>query len=201
MGYSIAAHARDKRSRDLMYDYLEKHYREPFKVFGGEAAYSHYATGKDLSYDHHRLAIGFDYNACEPERDYIFAVTKWMVLKIGDTREYIGLGPVPTFYYDGGYCAADRWPLLIKAVWKNKVPKEWAWCVVNDVGHRSSLHKYKGVPRYDEADAVGKKAFLKEKSDNMKALCGYSLVEIDKILLRELKRLDRLWKEYTKFEG
>jgi hypothetical protein len=201
MGYSIAAHAKDKRSRDFMYDFLEKYYREPFKVFGREAAYSYYATGKDLSYDHHSLAIGFDYNACEPERDYIFAVTRWMVLKIGQPKEIKGLGAAPVFYYDGGYCADNRWPLFIKSVWKNRVPEKWAWYVVNDVGHRSSLHKYKGVPRYDDADEAGKKAFLKEKSDYMKILCGFSLVEIDKILLRELKRLDRLWKKYIESKG
>lgn len=200
MGYTIAAHAKDAHARDLMYDFMEKNYRGSPLVFYGkdEPCYSRLARGKDLSYDHNKLAIGFDYNACEPERDYIFAVVRWMALKIGKLVMVKDLGEAPMFYYDGGRCSDDRWPVLDKSVWKNKIHKERKWNVTNNVGHRSQLDKYKGVPRYDEADAAGKKALLKEISDLMKDMCGLSIEGIDALILKELRRLDRLWKKQSK---
>jgi hypothetical protein len=199
MGYTIAAHARDAHSRDLMYEFMEKNYRKSPLVFYGkdELCYSRLACGKDLSYDHNKLAIGFDYNACEPERDYIFAVVRWMALKIGKLVMVKNLGETPMSYYDGGSTSDDRWPVLDKTLWKSKVPIKWDRCLTNSVGHRSQLNQYEGVPLYDEKDAIGKKEFIRERSNIMREMCGLSMEDIDAIIGKELKRLDRLWKKHT----
>jgi len=192
MGYTIAAHAINAKLQKKMMEFMEKNYRAPHVIFGVENDYSRLALGKDLSYDHCKLAIGFDYNACEPERDYIFAVVRWMALQIGKRRFVKGLGGVPVYYYDGS--CRDTTPILVKKEWKSKISNEWKWCLTSPTGHRTCAHNYNGTPTYDGLNEEGKKKFLKKMSMCRKALCGYNFEETDRVLSRELNRLDRLWK-------
>lgn len=134
MGYTISTRAPNKKLQKLMADFMEKNYRPASEVFGFSADYSrfasnHYNENSTLSYDNNKLALGFDFNTCEPERDYIFAATRWMALKIGQTREIKELGKVPIYVYDGD----DQWPVIIKG---SKVTKKWEWCVVSQTGFK-----------------------------------------------------------------
>lgn len=188
-----------------MIAFMEKNYTLPHKLFGGKADYSrftHNCGDKDwahqngLSYDHNPLSIGFDYNACEPERDYIFDVTSWMALKIGAMRPYRG-ERVPFFYYDGGHCADDRWPLLIKRVWEKKIKGE-KWRFVDEVGHKPKITQFYGVPAFDDLKTVKEqKAFLEDRLQLYRDLGFAGYQEIDKILRTELKRLDKLWGKFN----
>ena len=105
MGYSIAMRAENKNLQKKMIHFMKENYVLPHILFGRENDYSrltdNYGSNarrgrSGLSYDNNRMAIGFDFNACEPERDYIFAVTRWMALKVGAKKEFKGLGPVQT---------------------------------------------------------------------------------------------------------
>ena len=180
---------------------MEKNYRKLNVVFGRKDNYSRLAMGNDsqtgLSYDRHKLSIGFDYNACDPERSYIFAVTRWMSLQIGKHWKHKSLPEVPTILYDGGHSADDRWPVLVKSTWSKKAPKDWDWCLTDSIGFKTVGEGFKGVPAYDGATPAGKKKFIKTMSLNMKALSGYSYEEQDVILLKELKRLNRFWRAYV----
>jgi hypothetical protein len=194
MGYTIAAHAKNARLQTAMVVFMKEHYRKVDEFFPG-LGNSHLAVGKDLSYDSNKLAIGFDFNSAEPERDYIFAVTRWMALKVGGLIKVEGLTEkVPCIYYDGGRSKDERWPVLPRAQWKKKTPKKWGWCLTNEIGLRPSGLKFLGTPLYEAADAAGKKKLYIEHSQCMKDLCGYSFEEMDKIILKELKRLEAAWK-------
>lgn len=200
MGYSVAARASDKATLRRMIAFMEEHYREPHEVFGREHDYSRLAhnlgpKAERLSYDSNRLSLGFDYNACEPERDYIFAVVRWMALKMGALKKFKEVGEVPYVAYDGGRCAGDRWPVLTKKAWGRKVPECWAWTVTDSVGFKSLRRYREGCPAYDELETkAARDKYIRDMSRAYKELYGYSFEEIDKILLRELRRLDRLWK-------
>lgn len=85
MGYSVAIRARSKKMKGILLDFMERNYRQPSELFNQEHNYSKLTD--DLSYDHGKNAVGFDYNACEPERDYIFAVCRWMAIKAGRTMK------------------------------------------------------------------------------------------------------------------
>jgi hypothetical protein len=195
MGYTIAAHAKNVKLQIAMIAFMKVQYRKSDEIFPGIGNYSRLAVGwfgdDALSYDKHKLAIGFDHSSAEPERDYIFAVTRWMALKIGSQIKVKGLTEkVPCIYYDGGHNEDERWPVLPRTKWKKKVPEKWNWCLTNDVGHRPTGLKFLGTPLYEAADAAGKKKLHIEHSRCMKDLCGYNFEEMDKLILKELKRLE-----------
>jgi len=198
MGYTIAAHAKNAKLQKAMLAFMEEHYRKPHEVFGGEHDYSRLDIGKDLSYDNHPRAIGFDFNACEPERDYIIDVTRWMALKVGKPVK-VNMLPrkVPCTYYDGGENDEDRWPVLVRDEWKKEVSEKWDWCLANKLGHKPVARKFKGTPLWDSLDAEGRKKHMKEHSRYMKEFSGYSFEELDRILVKELKRLEKAWAART----
>lgn len=82
MGYSIAAEARNVLLRDAMLAFMKRHYRNAPDVFGYEGGQYASNPETDLDYSHGDKLIGFDYNACDPEREYIFCVTRWMAIQI-----------------------------------------------------------------------------------------------------------------------
>lgn len=199
MGYSIAARAQNRTLLNKMTAFMEKYYREdPFKL---EIVFSRRANNlgpknTHLSYDNNPMAIGFDYNACEPERDYIFAVTRWMALKIGSLTPKRHLGKVPYIAYDGGHCQDDRMPVLIREKWEDKISEEYRWALVDSVGFKPSHLKFIGVSFYDDLKTQKEKeAFIQRHSRIHKNLCGFNFEEIDKIIKKELGRLERLWKK------
>lgn len=201
MGYSIACHAADKASFKRMAKFMAKKYRKPAKVFGLKNNYSRLATnmGKDacthLSYDRCPLAIGFDFNSCEPERDYIFDVVRWMALKIGEKKMFKGLGKkVPYICYDGGHCLDDRWPVLVEDEWKNKV-KSMKWCLVTAVGMSPLRYRFEGDGVLDKLEEKKKANYIAKRNELQKNICGFSMDEADKIIEKELQRLDKAWKK------
>ena len=131
MGYSIAIRCRSPKLKEKMIAFMEQHYQLPGQVFnvGGSSRFS-----DDLDYDHAKSALGFDYGACpDPERHYIFTVTKWMALKIGrrawvkDLKEY-----VPYIAYDG----YETCPILPESLWQEKVPKSLRWAITDNIGYK-----------------------------------------------------------------
>jgi hypothetical protein len=192
MGYSIAAHATSIEALRKMKAFMVKNYQPPSKLFGGDWDAARFATndapeGERLSYDHNRLAVGFDYNCADPERDYIFSVVRWMALKLGKKRKFKGLGLVHCYRYDGYE--------FTPVVTDSNVPENWKWAVTDAVGFRPISHQFLGVPAYNEAVKNGRqKAFLREHLAYLKDY-GLDAEKIDSTTKKELDRLDKLWKE------
>lgn len=195
MGYSFAIRAANNKLKKKMKAFMDEHYHKPHELFGGKNDYSRFTD--DLSYDSHRMALGFDFNATEPERDYIFAVCRWMALKVGQVRaRWKSLGKaVPFTVYDGGLSNDDRWPVLVKDEWERVVPKDLDWCLVSSLGFKTYRDKFKGLP-------VQKGETEEQVIDRMieaqSCLFGRPVEEVEKLIEDELKRLDKLWKAYSK---
>jgi hypothetical protein len=191
MGYSVSVHAKDIPSLYKMWDFMQKFYTKPTTLFGRKDCYSRLATnfGKGarlygLSYDHSRSAIGFDYNACGLERDYIFQVVGWMTLKIGKTKTIRNVGEVPYYVYDGH----EKSLIFVESIWGDRIPKKYKYAAVNDVGFKSLASEYVGVPAYEKES--NKQAWLEERLSAYSKLYGISWQEIDEKIHNELIRLD-----------
>lgn len=84
MGSSICVSVRHPKLQKAMLNFLEKEYRGAPEVFGYDGHEYASPPMEDLSYCSQKNQIGFDYNACDPEREYITSVTRWMAIRIGE---------------------------------------------------------------------------------------------------------------------
>jgi hypothetical protein len=192
MGYSIATRARSKKLLLNMWDFMQEHYTLPSDLFNQRDNYSRLAVNifddeSSLSYDSSKLAIGFDYNACEPERDYIYLVVKWMALKIGKSYKIRNVGEVPYYVYDG----YEKCPIFVESLWKDNIPEKYKWALVNDIGFESLSKKYVGVPAYE--NAPNKKKWVEKKLSIYSELIEMPWREVDNKIHDELKKLDSVY--------
>jgi hypothetical protein len=184
---------RSGRLQRLMAEFMEKNYREWEEVCGRKGpSYSRFASNgypdsSRLSYDHAKSALGFDFNCGEPERDYIFAVTRWMALKVGTRRTYRDVGLVPFYVYDGGAETDSYWPILVD---RKDVPADRQWCVCTRTGFQSVRRKYDSILK------------SKDKTSHLLRLVGsilrnidLDIRKIDELMSGELDRLDSLWQK------
>ena len=193
MGYSIAIRCKNKELKEKMITFMEANYRGWSKIGNQQDDYSRFSD--DLSYDSGKMAIGFDYNACEPDRDYIFAVCRWMALKIGRKRRWKELGLIPFYVCDGGHTADDRFPILVKDEWEKKAPNSYEWCLVTSTGFKPVENKYKGSPLYEEYKKKGRvNEFITKHTSIYENLFG-GCKKVNKLISDELKRLDDLWRK------
>jgi hypothetical protein len=181
MGYSISVNIRSVRLRDKMLAFLEENWRRWPELDGGKREDPAFAsdpeTGKDVSYNNgQKCNIGISYNACEPERDYIFQFIRWLAIIIGKKKRFKGIkDPVPYMLYDGDEC----WPVLIKG--KQKLDKgcEWAWAIYDRYGTKQ-IKDYE-TKIYGIFDLDVEKEFDKMRN--------------------EMKRLEKLWNKHCKENG
>lgn len=103
MGYSIAIQCRSF-NQQAMLQFMRTHYREGNKLFPRLPTRLHGPT-EDLSYDHVKDRIGFDYGPglSDPERHYGYSILAWMALKVGVRR-----AGRPAIRYDGD----ETWPIV-----------------------------------------------------------------------------------------
>lgn len=200
MGYSVSVRAKNKKSQVLMYEFMRKNYKALSKIAGKEEyAYSRFTSNhlenkeERLSYDGVKLAIGFDYNAAEPERDYIFNICRWMSLKIGKEKEFKeekGIKIIAPYIHYDGY---ESWPVLPKSKWKGKVTV-YNWCLTTNIGYRPLTEKYKGTPLYEDHVKNGtEKQFLVHTIKNLSKLVGINIEELERLVIKEISRLNREW--------
>jgi hypothetical protein len=147
MGYSIAIRARNQTLRKKMVKFMAANHRKWSDVIGeGKSISSRPGLGADgeLDYDHNKLAVGFDYAShCHGwESALIYSETRWMALKIGQTKtrfkdpdkrdKYVFEEPKPFMVYDG----YDEWPILVVKNLKEalKLPEKQRWCAFDKFG-------------------------------------------------------------------
>lgn len=100
MGYSIAAPIKSQKLKDKMMKFLDENFTTFEDLVGYDGCWGNKPTD-DLSYDDGKLRIGFNYSGMgDVERSYIFAVCKWISLKIGRKKKIEGK-TVPYYVYDG----------------------------------------------------------------------------------------------------
>ena len=139
MSYSVSAPMRGKKLLDEMLTFMDEHYRHYYELFNEhcgkdeiDGPYSRGPLTGDLSYDHGKLNIGFDFNACDPERHYLFCIIAWMAIRSGKRRDIgrfrddalpkedldkcraAGIGKIPYYLYDG----RDATPVCLKGQWE-----------------------------------------------------------------------------------
>lgn len=191
MGYTVATPIRDEESKARMLAFLEKNFKHWDELRGralqnrGRGYRGPIAddAADGLSYDHGSCRIGFDFNTPAFDRDYIFAVCRWMALKVGWCVEFPiapivavdgdeladpvcpGLvGVYPVIVYDGE--SNNPWPMIRDRVTAGDAHR---WCVVDEFGCHDD----------DYRSLVLNKEFY-----------GYDGA---KIIRDEMKRLDALW--------
>lgn len=184
MGYSIAVPVRGEKLRQKMQAFMDEHYRDTVELFPKVYKYSDASKPTaNLAYDDGKCRIGFNYNTSGSERQYIFALTRWMCLQVGRTKRleiFHGSGiveKVPYYVYEGNQAC----PIVLANEWKDKAPprvgypNEWemhdefGWLISNNREVSLIKRMYSAVTQ----------RFLKEFET----------------LHDEIKRLDALWKE------
>lgn len=141
MGYSIATPIRNAEAKKEMLEFLKKNFRNTEDVFK-VPHYSRGPLGEDLSYDHGKCRIGFDYNCGEPERGYIYTVCRWMALKVGALQRFNLtegkvelIGEFPYLVYDGyGHTP------VIQEDPKRVVPDVYRYYVMDQLGVKADTY-------------------------------------------------------------
>lgn len=186
MGYSVAVPVRSEKLRHKMQTFMDENFRDTTILFPKVYKYSDASNPtNNLAYDHGKCRIGFNFNTSGSERQYIFALTRWMALQIGrkrtlqifrgtDTR-----ASVPYYVYDGD----EACPIRLSDEWKDKAPSR------EDIGGGEwEMH--------DEFGWLVKGnhhvSFIKKMYD---ALVQRTMLAELQTLHDEIKRLDGLWKE------
>lgn len=143
MGYSIGVEARNSVLRDRMLRFTNREYRRHGQLLGmlklpsysteprafGELSYSLAGGAKAAR------VLGLDYGSglYGFEREYAYAVVRWMALKVG-ARRRVFTDPALTFPR-GVPCLLTEdsvWPIVVSP--KTTVAPELAWCCTDELG-------------------------------------------------------------------
>jgi len=134
MGYTLTTPCKSHQALRRMMAFLEEHYRTWPQVLG--ESWEPSVRGpltEDLSYDHGKCRIGFDFNAFGGERSHLFGVCRFMALRVGRLGRWEDFSEgAPYIVYDG----CERFPVLDKTIWRN-VPKEWTWAKCSPEGYKT----------------------------------------------------------------
>lgn len=172
MGYSITFPCKSKELQQKMLEFMEKNYKSPDKIFDQQYSASSDPTS-EFSYDKGKCKIGFNYSCMgEPESHYVYCVLYWMCLKVGKCKQFKEIkASVPYIIYDG----YETWMRLLDTEWKDKVPEDLKWCLVDKYG-------FKEMPTH----GIMHKTCLSLSLD-------MSLEKHNEKVRKELIRLDELW--------
>jgi hypothetical protein len=163
-----------------MLDFMEKNYTTPGKLFYGDDEQTNSNFTDDMSYDHVKTGLGFDYGPIDDmERQYIYCVLRWVALKIGRKKHFKKYGTMPHYIYDG--CEA-----MLISVGRNLD----GWTAVDSLGCNGIEDKY-----LHHTKRNGWKRTKKEIIGNIEAICDKKVSEINSLIRNEIKRLDKLWEK------
>jgi hypothetical protein len=232
MGYSIGIRVSNPKLRKKMLAFMGEHYRKWSDVIGKGETISSGNPTDDLSYDSSSKALGFDYAShCSGwESCFIYSMTRWMALKIGDHKSkikregektWVFPKPVPYMVYDG----FESWPILVVASLKGalRLPKDKQWCAMDkcgvyiapEVNHILTHHcsDIFGSPAYDKMmKAMAKLKRPEHNPDDSTAYDAwmekreavkvkYMRPEIDRMLPKVRAEIHRLDKLWATYKG
>jgi hypothetical protein len=103
MSYSISFTPKSKKARTQALEFAKKHFKPWGELIGSKDDYaSELLEGKDLSYDHHKFRLGFNYGALNPpEREYIHTLLRFLAIRVGKLISTPLGNKVPYYIYDG----------------------------------------------------------------------------------------------------
>lgn len=126
MGYSLAIPVKSDELRQKFLSFMQKNFRHWYVVCGKDPSEWHGSASDPtdrVSYGDAKTSIGFDYQSGMYgfERDYIYSVTRWMAVKVGDRTVRMDVGeddyqvvvfqePTPYYIYD---CDTNPTPVLV----------------------------------------------------------------------------------------
>lgn len=184
MGYTIAAPVRSEKQKRLMTLFLEVEFRHFKSDLGRKEfytsiplpdGYAYYGRSiRNLTYDGGGCRIGFNLNASNGEREYIFTLTRWIALKVGRLKRFELFEDKANYYVFDGYEAV---PVLVRGQWKH-VPKKYRFVMCDPLGRNEPLLRPLGRPS----------AIQLFFGDDPKTR---------KWIAKEMERLDRAWTKYT----
>lgn len=103
MGYSVAIRAKSLKDRKIILDFMDRNFVPANKLWN--QVHNYCGIHEELAYDDCKLAVGFDFNCSDAERDLMFSTIIWMAVKFGKkikVPKLTGLDEaVPYFVYDG----------------------------------------------------------------------------------------------------
>lgn len=174
MGFSVSVSVKSQQLKSKMYDFLREMYRSWPEVIDVDQEALFRGPDIELLYIHGKCILGFDYGeASQEEREYNFALMRWVALQVGrQRRRFRGEGvtldrPVP-YIVVGGY---EPWPILLDTEWAactdmkwwltdrlgmntdNSAVRELAWYHIPDGTHErvSATHHGKSTEEIREA--------------------------------------------------
>lgn len=115
MGYNISARARSAKLQAKMVAFMREHYRTWNAVSESKGREVEQPPSDDVSGSN---GVGFHYSAVSGlAREWIYAVVRWMALKVGTRRSRFAKdivepavgGPIPYLLYDG----YQAWPIIV----------------------------------------------------------------------------------------
>lgn len=228
MGACLTVRARTAKDRDRMQDFLTKHFRPWTKVIEhipletrGLFLPQGEEPSSEVSYRNPHTSIGFGKLAHGWERDYQFAVCRWIALQVGRqkmrfSKEDCGGTtdkPVPFIVYDD----IDSWPVFLctskQAKALGKKQRQWAvdrfgvYVNPDEDCYFMTCSLYLRDPAFvKDMDALGPcpsggpahyeymKAWLAIKRKHAKGEIEANVP----ILRAEIARLDKAWANYVK---
>jgi hypothetical protein len=103
MSYSISFTPKSKKARTQALEFAKKHFKPWSKLIGLKDDYaSELLEGKNLSYDHHKFRLGFNYGALDPpEREYIYTLLRFLAIRVGKLISTPLGNKILYYIYDG----------------------------------------------------------------------------------------------------
>lgn len=140
MGYSISIRVTSAAKRKRMLRFMERSFRGwPSVARLKDSFRSAGDPTDDLDYDKSKIAIGFNYasHLCGWEREYTFAVLRWMALTVGNRKYFPTWSRTKKFPFlvpDG----EEPWPLIVATEAQAlKLREDRQWAAVDKLGVRS----------------------------------------------------------------
>lgn len=140
MGYSISIRVTSAAKRKRMLRFMGRNFRGwPSVATLKDSFRSAGDPTDDLDYDRSKIAIGFNYasHLCGWEREYTFAVLRWMALTVGNRKYFPTWSRTKKFPFlvpDG----EEPWPLIVATEAQAlKLREDRQWAAVDELGMRS----------------------------------------------------------------
>jgi hypothetical protein len=203
MGYSVSVTIRSPALQARMREFLEASYRPWPDILDEDEETQFQGPTDELEYAHAKHQLGFNYSTGGgAEREYVFALIRWMALHIGRRRSHFRMGSLdraaPYYVYDG----AEVVPVLHATEWAT-LPSALLAYRVDPYGLRFDGEIARGLAWYYIPEGTYERVSVTHQgksSDTVREALIESGIERARTVLQfiraEIARLDVLWTTY-----
>jgi len=200
MGYSVSVTIRSRQLQARMRAFLEDSYRPWPEILDEDERADFRGPSDTLEYAHAKCQLGFDYLAGGgAEREYIYALIRWMALRIGRRKRLFRMGSlkraVPYYVYDG----VEATPVLLNSEWSD-APTRFLPFQVDPYGLRVDSVPARSLAWYHIPEGTYERVSATHQGETSEAI-REALIEsgierartILQFIRAEVARLDVLW--------